>query len=772
MAADPAPSVLLLGEAWPTDSPGGLNRYLADLLAALERVAVDDGGVAPHAIVLGPATDAPSSVVRASSVHAGLAARMVAFRRAARAAAGSTTVVDAHFALYASVAVLGTRLRSVPLVVHFQGPWADESALAGASRVAVVAKRAVERAVYRRARRVVVLSEAFARIAIERYGVDPARVVVLPPAVDLERFTPGDRGPARARLGVPDGAFLVVAARRLDPRMGLDTLLTAWADVQAAVPDAVLLVAGDGSARSVLEHLRDALPRPEAVRFLGRVDDATLLDLYRAADCSVVPTRALEGFGLVVLESLACGTPAIVTDAGGLPDGVVGLDSTLVVPSEDPERLTTRLVEAARGALPPSDACRRHAERFEWGAVARAHCALYAEVTAPAAPASPQLRVAFLDHCAQPSGGELALARLLPALPVHAEVVLAEDGPLVERLRADGASVRVLPMADAGRSLARSQVKLGRAQVGAAVAALRYTLRLARVLRRLDVDVVHTNSLKAALYGGVAGRLARTPVVWHVRDRIADDYLSRAGTRVVRAAARVLPSAVLANSAATLATIEPSLRSGVPRAVVPDSATVDVHPRVGGDRMTTIGIVGRLAPWKGQILFLEAFATAFPDDAELRAIVVGGALFEEDRAYAALVRARSYELGLGSRVELLGHVDDMTDVYARLDVLVHASTVPEPFGQVVVEAMAAGVPVVAADAGGPREIVTHEVDALLYPPGDVAALVACLRRLRDDAGLRARLADAGRHRAAEYTPARTAAAVMDAYRQLRGVDAP
>jgi glycosyltransferase involved in cell wall biosynthesis len=541
--------------------------------------------------------------------------------------------------------------------------------------------------------------------------------------------------------------------------MGLDILLRAWHEVQARRPDAVLLVAGEGRERVRLEALRARLPYPDGVRFVGQVTDDELTVLYQAADVSVVPTRALEGFGLVTLESMACGTPPIVTDVGGLPDGVVGLDPTLVVPAEDPEALAARILAAAEGHAPSPPACRAHAETFSWAEVARRHLELYRRATGER-----PIRVAYLGHTAALSGGELALARLLPALTgVEPLVLLGEGGPLVARLAAGGASIEVVPMAERARGLRKEAVGARRLPVRSALAAIRYSLRLALRLRRLRPDLVHTNTLKAALYGGVAGRLAGVPVVWHVRDRIAPDYLPRPAVGLVRVAARVLPTMVIANSEATLATLGRGRRRStvvVHDAASPSGARSDPSP----DRSFTVGLVGRLAPWKGQDVFLRAFAMAFPNGDE-RARIAGSALFGEDD-WAAALPTLAAELGIADRVEVVGFVDDMTAEYGRIDVLVHASTIPEPFGQVVVEGMAAGLAVVAAAAGGPAEVITDGVDGLLYPMGDVEALADRLRRLASDPVLRAGLGDAGRSRAAEFTPERIAAQVEDVYRAL------
>jgi glycosyltransferase involved in cell wall biosynthesis len=185
------------------------------------------------------------------------------------------------------------------------------------------------------------------------------------------------------------------------------------------------------------------------------------------------------------------------------------------------------------------------------------------------------------------------------------------------------------------------------------------------------------------------------------------------------------------------------------------------EPATGGIRA---GIVGRLAPWKGQHIFLEAFARAFPSGDE-RAVIIGSAMFGEDGYGQALVD-RVATLGLDGRVDFRGFRDDVVTELAQLDILVHASTIPEPFGQVVVEGMAAGLAVIAADAGGPREIVDDGVNGVLSPPGDVGTLARLLQDLASDPQRRRRLGDAGRRRAADFSPERVAAQVMTVYREV------
>jgi glycosyltransferase involved in cell wall biosynthesis len=178
-------------------------------------------------------------------------------------------------------------------------------------------------------------------------------------------------------------------------------------------------------------------------------------------------------------------------------------------------------------------------------------------------------------------------------------------------------------------------------------------------------------------------------------------------------------------------------------------------------------MLGRIAPWKGQHVFLDAFAAAFPDgDAE--AVVIGAPLFGSDEEdYERSLRGRAESLGIAGRVEFRGFRADTEAELARLDVLVHASVLDEPFGLAVVEGMAAGLPVVAAAGGGPAEVVTDGVDGLLYPAGDADALAARLRTLAGDATLRRALGNAARSRAAAFAPEVAAARMLEIYESLR-----
>jgi glycosyltransferase involved in cell wall biosynthesis len=293
-------------------------------------------------------------------------------------------------------------------------------------------------------------------------------------------------------------------------------------------------------------------------------------------------------------------------------------------------------------------------------------------------------------------------------------------------------------------------------------ATVRATVALARRLAELDPDLVHTNSLKANLYGGVAARIASVPVVWHVRDRIASDYLPAPVARAVRLLARIVPNRVIANSASTLATLGPIRDATVVPSPLGFAPVLGQPERPNGP--FRVAMVGRLAPWKGQDIFLDAFAEAFPDGDE-RALIVGSAMFGED-SYAQELTDRTIELGIDDRVELTGFVDDVQAILASVDCLVHASITPEPFGQVVIEGMASGIVVIASDGGGPSEILTDGVDGILYPPGDRSALAAALRRVAVDSDLRRKLVDGALREVRAYEPDQIAQLVQAVYGEV------
>lgn len=702
--------VLHVGLESPATRMGGLNRYL-DRLAAAQRAAGDRADVAwiaegstPGASAIAPGRPWPR--------------RQRAFARAIRRS--TAELVDVHFAAHAFWAVRSGALRRRPLVVHFQGPWSLESQMAGDGPVSVWVKARVEGYVLRRADLVVTLSSAFRDVAIQRFGVAPHRTVVLAPGVAVP--PPRDRAAARESLGIRQDEVVWLCVRRLVERMGLDVAIEAFATDAPAQHR--LVIVGDGPLRDDLAHRATELGVEQRVRFTGGLSDDDLDAWYWAADVTLVPSRAHEGFGLVVLESLARGTPVVACDVDGLRDAARVSDAVTLC---GPTAADLAAAVTATLAKPATrEGARADAMGHQWGDVATQHRHWYRRVLRGELPRG----VVVLDHTARASGGELAMARLLSALDDRwrPHVLLAEDGPLVAELARRGISSEVLALAPRTRDLARDVV--GRRRVAASLLdTASYVVRLRWRLHRRAPAIVHSNSMKAHVYGALASIFAPWTFVMHVRDRWEPPYVSAGVARTLRAIARFGPALVIANSNST------ARATRVPATVLasPVEPAFFAVPAPAPAPVLRLAVVGRLAPWKGQQLAIDAVAT-FAATRPVHLTVVGDALFGEDDYAADLaesVRARHLE----PVVTLTGHVDDVTGVLAGCDATILSSLSPEPFGNVVVEAMAAGRPVIVPNRGGVTEYVIDDPaggSGYFYEMGEVASLVAAITRVADD----------------------------------------
>jgi glycosyltransferase involved in cell wall biosynthesis len=361
-------------------------------------------------------------------------------------------------------------------------------------------------------------------------------------------------------------------------------------------------------------------------------------------------------------------------------------------------------------------------------------------------------RVLYLNHGARPSGAEFALLRLLGAIDrtkVWPVMLFGEDGPMVQAMREINVETHVLPLTSKVREIRkdtlsfRALLNLGRMALVAG-----YAVKIAKFARRNRIDVIHSNTIKAHIYGGLAARLAGVPLVWHIRDFVDDSYFPRDAVRIFRSLARHLPSHVIGVSNSVMEKLRLDEGSGRSTVVFDGLSDQELAPYVNGKQHpdpgapVRIGIVGRLAKWKGQHVFLEAAGKVLKAGHNAEFVIVGAPLFGEEN-YEEGLRRQARELGISSRVRFLGFIRDVPQVMRGLDILVHASITGEPFGQVITEGMAAGKPVIATRGGGVPEIITHDETGLLVPMGDSDALAAELISLLDNPGKCQRLAKAG-----------------------------
>ncbi len=378
--------------------------------------------------------------------------------------------------------------------------------------------------------------------------------------------------------------------------------------------------------------------------------------------------------------------------------------------------------------------------------------------------------ILFFDHTAQWSGGEISLFNLvthLDQIKYRPIVVLFAAGPLRDKLDEANIETRIIALDESVSQTrkdemgARSLLKFQ--QIGAIWKLIR---QLRRVIRSERAQIVHCNSLKSDLIGGVAARLAGVPAIWHVRDRIENDYLPAPIVKAFRLAARIIPTRVIAVSSATLATL-PHVRG-----VAIHNGTVfenfdDLNAKTPfADNSPVFGIVGRLTRWKGQHIFLRAAALVKAQLPASKFQIVGAALFGEED-YERELRELCAQLELDEAVEWLGFRRDVPQVVAQMDALIHASTTGEPFGQVLIEGMAAARPVIATNGGGVPEIVLDSETGILVPMDEVEPLARAMLRLVGEPNRARQMGEMGRARVQnEFTIQATARRVEAIWNEL------
>jgi glycosyltransferase involved in cell wall biosynthesis len=371
------------------------------------------------------------------------------------------------------------------------------------------------------------------------------------------------------------------------------------------------------------------------------------------------------------------------------------------------------------------------------------------------------MRVMYFNPTGQLGGAETSLLAILssvrnaePSWPLH--LVMAGDGPLREAASVLGVATTVLPFPPALAKLGehgahaetggyvRLAAQLGRASSGVPA----YIGQLRRAIRSFRPDVIHTNGLKMHVLAGWA--TSSLPLVWHLHDYLGSRPLT--ATLLRWSASRC--ATVVANSKSVADDARAAIGHGVK--VVPVYNAVDLR----------VGLLGRFARWKGHETFLRA-VTQLPRDLPIRAYIIGDALYQTDGSQYSGddLRRLAASLDIADRVGFTGFVRQSDAALRALDVVVHASTLPEPFGLVIAEAMACGRAVVVSRAGGAAELVSHDVDALTHTPGDAGELATRIAALATDASLRARVGAAARataERAFDHT--RLASEIVPVYR--------
>ncbi len=340
-------------------------------------------------------------------------------------------------------------------------------------------------------------------------------------------------------------------------------------------------------------------------------------------------------------------------------------------------------------------------------------------------------RILFVGQTAQIGGAERVLYTAVKGMPENPTVFLFEDGPLRELLESAGITSRITASRAELQMIHRDHGMLHALPMAAAL--FRLVGELASVAR--EHDLVIANSQKAFVVAAFAACIARRPLVWWLHDILSDRHFGRGQIRLDVMLANHLTKRVMVPSRAVAdAFIQAGGKSGLVQ-LVPNGVPI---PAVSADRAVmrealglepgfTVGVFSRIAPWKGQHVVLNAIARL----ADMRCVIAGAPQFGEDD-YLCRLRDLADTLCIADRVQFLGHCENVEEFMRAVDVVVHPSVEPEPFGLTLVEAMLQETAIVAADDGAAREILCDGSLGMLVPPADAAALASALLLIRAD----------------------------------------
>jgi glycosyltransferase involved in cell wall biosynthesis len=363
-----------------------------------------------------------------------------------------------------------------------------------------------------------------------------------------------------------------------------------------------------------------------------------------------------------------------------------------------------------------------------------------------------KLRTLFVDQTGKLGGAEFCLADLAICLKGQSKVFLFEGGPFEDLLSRNGVAVSVARERPDGTSFALKVRKRSRLYDYFRIlpSFVSLVVKLARESR--DADLLYANTPKALMVTAVTALLLRKPYLFHLHDMIEVSHFNRLNRWLLVTAAN-WASGVITNSKATEVAFRKAGGRNRNLIVVPNGFRVErfetdvvalsqsIRRSVGNEEQPLVGLFGRITEWKGQRVLIEALSQ-LPG---VRALIVGEALFtDEDQQYKQELSALAEQLGVSDRVHFVGFQSDILAFLKAVDIVVHCSIAPEPFGRVIVEGLLAGKPVIATRGGGPAEIIQDRVTGILVSPGDAGELAKAIQALLQDRKWAEQMAIVGR----------------------------
>ena len=400
------------------------------------------------------------------------------------------------------------------------------------------------------------------------------------------------------------------------------------------------------------------------------------------------------------------------------------------------------------------------------------------------------MKIVFLSPSGQLGGAERILLDVLSSLKEkepdwHLHLILGQDGPLVQEASNRNVSCYVYPfpsgfarLGDAptfSREKGGNWISLLFRLIVSGPSTFLYARRLKTLLKQIQPDIIHANGLKMHV---ISAWIKVAPIVWHVHDYVSSRPLAR--KLLSHYASRC--NAVVANSNSVVEDLKGVLKNSVPLYTLRNAVALERFSshgdRVDMDQLAgmpsdsgfvRVGLIATFGLWKGHETFLRAMAQ-IPGNLNFRGYIIGGPVYQTEGSQWTLeeLRVRVEQLGLANRIGFTGFVLQPSSVIRSLDIIVHASTQPEPFGLIIAESMACGRPVVVSQTGGAAELIEPGINALGYPSGDARALSNQIALLIENPDLRNKIGKAGRETAEKlFDRKRLAKEMIPVYERIR-----
>jgi glycosyltransferase involved in cell wall biosynthesis len=636
-----------------------------------------------------------------------------------------TNIVYSHFAFHAFIVSF---VVNAPIVSFFHGPWARESLISSGKRsMRFELQKFVEKKVYNKSRLIHCASESFKNLLITEYNIDRSKILVIPLGVDLDRFQNNQKDFARKKLGIGASELIFVSVRRLTNRMGIDDLIHGFSKFCTHSPKGSLYIIGRGPQQNSYEKLIQSLGIENRIHLLGEISDSDLPLWYAASNSSIVPSQSLEGFGLVALESLSCGTPVLASRCGGLEEIVESWNKNFLFDPYRPDQIASKLLEFASGKVSETpENCRNFANNYTWF---RSFKLIQASLESQ--------KIIFLSSEDMISGAEISLFELVTGLSdhYHPEVWIGGKGPLYDKFLQSNVSIKLVPRLSLNFSRYSKKSELIKAFVK-----LPYSMYIIfQEIRKSDSEIVFINTFKSLLVSFPGILLTNKKVIYWAHDAFKFDSKTQFGKRFFyKYVLLFLKIHIVCNSKYTSSSLNKNFGITTGHILNPIVRVAATQRKNSSETLIKLGICGRIAEWKGQLFALKALAPLLSNSNNLVLEVLGSPLFG-DEIYFQQVKDFIVEKNISEKVKLIPFCAEPEKIMATWDLSIHAAIEPEPFGRTIVESLMVGVPVIVPNVGGPLEIVSERINGLTYKIGDVDDLANKVNEFLENSELRKEL---------------------------------